>query len=98
VGEDLRERKLTPLVAAAVARDPGLDAELDALDLDGPLDPDRIEALQARLVATGAVDEVEASIAALVDTALAALATAPITPEAKDALVDLGRFVAWRDR
>jgi geranylgeranyl diphosphate synthase type I len=98
VGEDLRERKLTPLVAAAVARDPGLDAELDTFGLDRPADPDRIEAIQERLVASGAVDEVEASIATLVDTALAALATAPITAEAKDALVDLGRFVAWRDR
>jgi len=98
VGEDLRERKLTPLVAAAVARDPGLDAELDALGADGPADPERIEAVQERLVATGAVDEVEASIAALVDTALAALVHAPITPEAQDALADLGRFVAWRDR
>ena len=98
VGEDLRERKLTPLVAAAVARDPGLDAELDALGADGPADPERIKAVQERLVATGAVDEVEASIAALVDTALAALVHAPITPEAQDALADLGRFVAWRDR
>ena len=98
VGEDLRERKLTPLVAAAVARDPGLDAELDALGADGPADPERIEAVQERLVATGAVDEVEASIAALVDTALAALVHAPITLEAQDALADLGRFVAWRDR
>jgi geranylgeranyl diphosphate synthase type I len=103
VGEDLRERKLTPLVAMAVARDPGLDAELDALGLDalgldGPPDPDRITAVQERLVATGAVDEVEASIAALVETALVALATAPITDEAKAALADLGRFVAWRDR
>ena len=98
VGEDLRERKLTPLVAAAVARDPGLDAELDALGADGPADPERIKAVQERLVATGAVDEVEASIAALVDTALAALVHAPITLEAQDALADLGRFVAWRDR
>ena len=98
VGEDLRERKLTPLVAAAVAQDPGLDTELDALGLDGPPDPERIKAVQERLVATGAVDEVEASIAALVDAALAALVGAPITPAAKDALADLGRFVAWRDR
>jgi geranylgeranyl diphosphate synthase type I len=98
VGEDLRERKLTPLVAAAVARDPDLDAELDALGGDELPDPARIHAVQERLVASGAVDEVEATIAALVDEALAALEAAPVTEEARAALADLGRFVAWRDR
>jgi geranylgeranyl diphosphate synthase type I len=98
VGEDLRERKLTPLVAAAVARDPGLDAELDAVGGDSPVDPERIRAVQERLVASGAVQEVEATIAALVDEALAALDSAPLTDEARTALAELGRFVAWRDR
>jgi geranylgeranyl diphosphate synthase type I len=71
VGEDLRERKLTPLVAAAVARDPDLDGELDALGGDEPPDLARIHAVQERLLASGAVDEVEATIAAL-STALTA--------------------------
>ena len=49
-------------------------------------------------MATGAVAEVERTIAALVDDALAALAAGPVTGEAAAALADLARFVAWRDR
>jgi geranylgeranyl diphosphate synthase type I len=98
VGEDLRERKLTPLVAAAVARDPGLDAELDGLGGDEPVDLERLVAVQERLVASGAVAEVEATIDRLVGEALAALATTRVTEEARTALAELGRFVAWRDR
>jgi geranylgeranyl pyrophosphate synthase len=89
---------LTPLVAAAVARDPGLDAELDGLGGDEPVDLERLVAVQERLVASGAVAEVEATIDRLVGEALAALATTRVTEEARTALAELGRFVAWRDR
>ena len=50
------------------------------------------------LVATGAVAEIEADIERLVDESLAALEQVPITDDAKAALAELGRFVAWRDR
>ena len=98
VGDDLREGKLTPLLAAATAprrrrrppparagRRPDLTAE-------------EIAAICDLLVATGAVAEVEAAIERLVAESLTALERVPITDGAKAALADLGRFVAWRDR
>jgi geranylgeranyl diphosphate synthase type I len=98
VGDDLREGKLTPLVAAAAARATGPAARvLDRIG-DPDLDDDDIAALQDVLVDTGAVDEVERSIERLVDRALDALSVAPITTEARLALEELGTFVAWRDR
>ncbi|MFL6243571.1 MAG: polyprenyl synthetase family protein [Acidimicrobiia bacterium] len=98
VGDDLREGKLTPLVAAAAARATGSAARrlqnLGRADLDDA----EIAGLQAVLVDTGAVDEVERSIERLVEQALDALAVAPIASEARVALEELGTFVAWRDR
>ena len=64
----------------------------------GDLAADELAAIRGVLIATGAVDEVEASIGRLVDESLAALETVPITPAARSALAELGRFVAWRDR
>ena len=98
VGDDLREGKLTPLVAVAAAHATGAAArrlqKLGRSDLDDA----EIAGLQAVLVDTGAVDEVERSIERLVDQALDALAVAPIALEARVALAELGTFVAWRDR
>jgi geranylgeranyl diphosphate synthase, type I len=105
VGDDLREGKLTPLIAAAVARDPGVESVLDEISArtvdgapDAALDDEIVRAVQQLLTASGAVADVEQSIAALVDQALAALADAPITGDSRAALTDLARFVAWRDR
>jgi geranylgeranyl diphosphate synthase, type I len=98
VGDDLREGKLTPLVAAAAARATGAASRmLDRLG-DDDLDDAEIAALQEVLIDTGAVDEVERSIERHVDQALDALSVAPITPEARLALEELSTFVAWRDR
>jgi geranylgeranyl diphosphate synthase type I len=98
VGDDLREGKLTPLVAVAAARATGA-AERRLQKLGRPdLDDAEIAGLQAVLVDTGAVDEVERSIERRVDEALDALAMAPIAPDARVALEELGTFVAWRDR
>jgi geranylgeranyl diphosphate synthase, type I len=98
VGDDLREGKLTPLVAAAAARATGPSARL--LDQLGrhDLGPAEIAALQDLLVATGARDEVERTIERLVDEAMVALNSAPLEAEARVALEELGTFVAWRDR
>ncbi len=98
VGDDLREGKLTPLVAAAAARATGPAARMLDRIGDPDLDDDDIAALQDVLVDTGAVDEVERSIERLVDRALDALSVTPITTEARLALEELGTFVAWRDR
>ena len=98
VGDDLREGKLTPLLAAASARCD--DAGTRLLERVGRTDlgADEIDAIRDLLVSTGAVEEVEAAIGRLVDESLTALEAVPITGEARTALADLGRYVAWRDR
>jgi geranylgeranyl diphosphate synthase type I len=98
VGDDLREGKLTPLVAAAAARATGASARLLERLGRPDLGPDDIGALQDLLVATGARDEIEQRIEALVEQAMTGLAAVPIEPEARTALEELGAFVAWRDR
>jgi len=96
VGDDLRERKLTPLVASGVARDPEI---ADALDADDDrIDDAWVARVQDLLVQSGAVTDVEERIAAHVRDALAALDRVDVTDEARDALVALAHFVAWRDR
>jgi geranylgeranyl diphosphate synthase type I len=98
VGDDLREGKLTPLVAAAAGRATGLAARmLDRLG-DADLDDAEIAALQEVLIDTGAVEEVERRIERLVEQALDALSATPLAPEARVALEELSSFVAWRDR
>jgi len=99
VGDDLREGKVTPLVAAAVSGAVRAD-HLEALARigDPTLGPPEIDAIRTALVETGAVEEVEAAIARRTADALDALDDATIAPEAKAALVDLAHFVAWRDR
>ncbi len=98
VGDDLREGKLTPLVAAAASRARGAGARLLArLGADDLTDAD-VTALQAVLVDTGARAEVEATIERLVAEALDALSRLPVTPDARQALEELAMFAAWRDR
>ena len=98
VGDDLREGKLTPLVAATAER---ADASGRAL-LDRIGGPDitagEIAALQQTMIECGAVAHVESAIESLVSESLDALRRAPITTEARAALAELGAFVAWRDR
>jgi geranylgeranyl diphosphate synthase type I len=98
VGDDLREGKLTPLVAAAAARARGADARVLARLGDESMRDEDVAAIQSVLVATGARDEIEETIERLVDDALRALADVPVTSEARHALEQLGTFVAWRDR
>jgi geranylgeranyl diphosphate synthase, type I len=98
VGDDLREGKPTALVALARERASGdvawlLDERFGRADLSD----DEITALQAALVDTGAVAEVESRIGSLVGESLASLESAPITPESRDHLIELAWFVAGRD-
>jgi len=98
VGDDLREGKPTALVAMALERATGDAAALLTRRFGRPdLSPDEIAGLQATLVDTGAVAEVETMIDTLVDESLAALELVPITPAARENLADLARFVAGRD-
>jgi geranylgeranyl diphosphate synthase type I len=98
VGDDLREGKLTPLLAAAHARAGARHAAL--LDRIGKPDLTgrEIDEISELLVQLGAVAEIETRIEQLVEESLAALAATPLTVEAKQALEELGTFVAWRDR
>jgi len=98
VGDDLREGRLTPMIAVAAQRADREGAELLGKLGERNLGDHDIAELQALLVACGALDEIEAEIERLVDESLAGLAAAPITSEARGALEELAVFVAWRDR
>jgi len=98
VGDDLREGKLTPLLAAAATRVDGAGARVLGRIGQPDLTPADVEAVQALLVDCGACDEVEGAIEGLVGEALAALDATPITCEARAALQELATYVAWRDR
>lgn len=98
VGDDLREGKLTPLVAYTAAR-ADLDGQALLERLGAPdLTAGEIEALRALMVRCGAVDEAERAIERLVTESLRRLEEVPITAEARSALAALGTFAAWRDR
>jgi geranylgeranyl diphosphate synthase type I len=97
VGDDLREGKLTPLLAVAAEQASGADAAVVARAGDAQLNGDDIAAIQDVLVRSGAVEEVERTISALVDEAVTALRAAPISADARNALESLATYVAWRE-
>lgn len=96
VGDDLREGKPTPILAAATAAADAAQAEvlgdIGTADLSG----DAIARIQQVLVDTGAVEVIEASIDALTTQAITATDRLDITDDARVALVELAHFVAWR--
>ena len=97
-GDDLTEGKRTVLIALARERLKETDrASLDAQLGDPTLDAPRIRSLQQLILASGAVDRVEALIASQVTEALAALETAPISAVARQKLLDLTDRVTRRE-
>ena len=97
VGQDLVEGKPTPLLAVASERATGGQAAaLERVGRPGVTSHD-IVAIQQALVDTGALAQVEELIGVLTTRAIDAIGAADITPEARDELVDLARFVASRD-
>ncbi len=96
VGDDLREGKPTPLLAVATANADAVQAavldDVGRNDLTG----DAVARIQEVFQATGAVATIEARIDSLTATAIAAIETAEISPNARTALVDLAHFVARR--
>ena len=97
VGEDLREGKPTMLCAVASERAGPTERRL-LLRFGAPdLDDDEVGALQDLLVTTGARDEVERLIDALVLEATAALDGARLTAESRAALGELARYASGRD-
>jgi geranylgeranyl diphosphate synthase, type I len=96
-GQDLREGKPTPLLAAAVERaNDGHTDLLDRVGQPGPSDGEVI-AVQRLLVDGGALDEIERLIERLTARAIDAIDAADITARARDELIELARFVASRD-
>jgi geranylgeranyl diphosphate synthase type I len=100
VGDDLREGKLTPLVAIATERTAESPDDVELLGRMGApdLDPLEVRALQDLFVRSGALADVEQNIEVLVAEARAALARAPLAGDARERLEELAAYVAWRDR
>jgi geranylgeranyl diphosphate synthase type I len=97
VGDDLREGKPTPLLAAARERsDPSARPLLDRVGADG-LSADDIAELQQVFEESGARAEIEATIGRLRSEALDAIDRAPYEPAVIEALTDLAWFVTVRD-
>jgi geranylgeranyl diphosphate synthase type I len=96
VGDDLREGKPTPLLA--LATDAASPAQAGVLELVGRRDlaEAEVESIQAVLVDTGAVAEVERRIDALADEAVRSLDPATFGTEAVAALTELAVYVAGR--
>jgi geranylgeranyl diphosphate synthase type I len=96
VGGDLREGKPTPLMARAVAAATPAQAEVLARVGRPDLTDDDVAEIQQTIVATGALDALEAHIAVLAADALIAIAAAPITAAAKAELDALAHHVTQR--
>ena len=86
-GDDLREGKRTVLVAQAYARTDAAGRRLLVELLGDPdLGADGVARLQEVITASGATDEVEATITEAHDRALTALDAADVTDEGREAL------------
>jgi geranylgeranyl diphosphate synthase type I len=96
VGDDLREGKPTALLAVATERADAAQRAVLATVGDVPLDDAAIAALHEVLIATGALDDVESTIAGLTAEAIEAIDGADISESAHSALVELAHFVASR--
>ncbi len=96
VGGDLREGKPTPLMARAVEVASGVQAAVLALVGRSDLTDADVERVQQVIVDTGALDDLEMTIARLTVQAVTAIEVAPIEAEARDELVALAGYVSQR--
>ncbi len=96
VGGDLREGKPTPLMARAVERATTPQAEVLSLVGRGNLGDEQVARVQQAIIDTGALADLEATIARLTVEAVAAIGVAPITTDARDELVALAAYVSQR--
>lgn len=97
VGGDLREGKPTPLLARALAAATPAQREVLARVGTPDLDDAGVAAIQQAIVDTGALADLEATIAARSAEAVAALATMPLADTARAELAALADFVTGRD-
>ena len=98
VGDDLREGKPTALLA--IATELATAAQLVVLADVGRNDLSDVEVarMQAVIIDTGALAEIERRISELTEQAIASITRAPIPRQAMTELVALARYVAWRER
>jgi geranylgeranyl diphosphate synthase type I len=97
VGGDLREGKPTPLLARAVAAATAPQrAVLDLVGRPGLTDAE-VASIQQVIVDTGALADLEATIAHLTAEAVAALDRLDLVGDARDELVALAEFVSQRE-
>jgi len=95
-GDDLTEGKRTVLVALALERASTTDAKrLDSV-LGSALTGAEVEDLRRIIDGSGAAAEVERRIEDLTATSLQALATAPVTAVAREALEELAAAATQR--
>ncbi len=96
VGGDLIDGKPTPLLARATNR--ADDAQRKVLDLvgDPSMPAETVTRIQQVIVDTGALEELEARISMLTESAVASLDSAPITDLARTELVALAEYVSRR--
>ena len=97
VGGDLREGKPTPLLARALAA--ATDAQREVLATVGrpELNDAGVAAIQTVLVETGALADLETTIAELTAEAIAALHDAGFERQATEELMALAEFVSQRE-
>ena len=98
-GDDIREGKRTVLLAIARSRATAGQAQVIDRYLGDPLlDEAGTAQVRAAITGTGAVAECERMIGRRVSEAIAALAGAPMTGEAREALAELAVAATARDR
>lgn len=96
VGGDLREGKPTPLLARAIeAASPAQRSVLAGVGRPG-LSDDEVAAIQQVIVDTGALDDLERTIAARTDEAIAAIRRVDVDPTARGELIELASYVSQR--
>jgi geranylgeranyl diphosphate synthase type I len=97
--DDLREGKPTVMIAMARDRaDRAQAGRIRTLFGDPDLDDTGAEELRTIITATGARQRIEDLISQRAGSATAALADAPLTPEARQALSELASSVVARQR
>jgi geranylgeranyl diphosphate synthase type I len=96
VGGDLREGKPTPLLARAVEAATPAQAAVLALVGGANLGDDDVARVQQVIIDTGALADLEVTIARLTTEAVAAIERAPITAAARSELVALAAYVSQR--
>ena len=96
VGGDLREGKPTPLMARAVEAATAAQAAVLAMVGGKDLTDEDVARVQQVIVDTGALADLEATIARLTAEAVAAVERAPVAAEARTELVALAAYVSRR--